>query len=137
MHIFHIFCMRKVPESCCKVAPKFLQSCSKVSAKFLSVPPLAAPMHSYCGGLSEAHSNFRLVACLVVVAVIVRVRGFPERRMQVPVCGTGRGLDNDAGFVVLVLVLVPFALATPWSCPQEDFPLNWLKPRPGRDPPNL
>ena len=41
----------------------------------------------------------------------VRVRGFPERRMQVPVCGTGRGLDNHAGFVVvLVLVLVVVVL---------------------------
>ena len=29
------------------------------------------------------------------------------------------------------------ALPTPWSCPQSDFPLNWLKPRPSRDPPNL
>ena len=36
----------------------------------------------------------------------IRVRGLPERRMQVPVCGTGRGLDNDAGFVVVVVVLV-------------------------------
>ena len=36
----------------------------------------------------------------------IRVRGLPERRMQVPVCGTGRGLDNDAGFVVLVLVVL-------------------------------
>ena len=38
----------------------------------------------------------------------IRVRGLPERRMQVPVCGTGRGLDNDAGFVVLVLVPSPW-----------------------------
>ena len=37
---------------------------------------------------------------------MVRVKGLPERRMQVPVCGTGRGLDNDAGFVVVVLVVV-------------------------------
>ena len=35
LNIFHIFCMRKVPESCCKVAPKFLQRCSTVSAKLL------------------------------------------------------------------------------------------------------
>ena len=32
----------------------------------------------------------------------VQVRGSPERRMQVRVGGTGRGLDNDAGFVVVV-----------------------------------
>ena len=38
--------------------------------------------------------------------MMVRVRGFLERRMQVPVCGTGRGLDSDAGFVVVVVVLV-------------------------------
>ena len=36
----------------------------------------------------------------------IRVRGVPERRMQVLVCGTGRGLDNDAGFVVLVVLVV-------------------------------
>ena len=40
----------------------------------------------------------------------IRVRGFPERRMQVPVCGTGQGLDNDAGFVVVVVVLVVLVL---------------------------
>ena len=43
----------------------------------------------------------------------IRVRGLPERRMQVPVCGTGRGLDNDAGFVVLVVLVVP----SPWPPP--------------------
>ena len=36
----------------------------------------------------------------------IRVWDFPERRMQVPVCGTGPGLDSDAGFVLVVLVLV-------------------------------
>ena len=34
------------------------------------------------------------------------MRGLPERRMEVPVCGTGRGLDKDAGFVVLVVLVV-------------------------------
>ena len=37
---------------------------------------------------------------------LIRVRGFPERRMQVPVCGTGRGLDSDARFVVVVVLVV-------------------------------
>ena len=50
---------------------------------------------------------------------IIRVRGLPERRMEVPVCGTGRGLDNDAGFVVVVLVLVVVVLVvpSPWPPP--------------------
>ena len=41
------------------------------------------------------------------------MRGLPERRMQVPVCGTGQRLDNDAGFVVLVVVVV-LVLVVPW-----------------------
>ena len=36
----------------------------------------------------------------------LRVRGLPKRRLQVLVCGTGRGLDNDAGFAVVVHVRV-------------------------------
>ena len=63
---------------------------------------------------------FGVCVCLCIVGVcgssllsanagiMVRVRGLPERRMQVPVCGTGRGLDNDAGFVVVVLVPSPW-----------------------------
>ena len=42
------------------------------------------------------------------------MRGLPERRMEVPVCGTGRGLDNDAGFVVVVVLLV---VPSPWPPP--------------------
>ena len=40
----------------------------------------------------------------------IRVRGVPERRMQVPVCGTGGGLDSEVAIVVvvvLVIVVVP------------------------------
>ena len=43
----------------------------------------------------------------------IRVRGLPERRMEVLVCGTGRGLDNDARFVVLVLVVLVVAVSSP------------------------
>ena len=48
--------------------------------------------------------------------MVIRVRGLPERRMEVPVCGTGRGLDNNAGFVVVV-VLVVVVVPSPWPPP--------------------
>ena len=44
---------------------------------------------------------------------LIRVRGLPERRMEVPVCGTGRGLDNDAGFVVVVVLVVVVVVPSP------------------------
>ena len=45
------------------------------------------------------------------------MRGLPERRMEVPVCGTGRGLD-DAGFVVVLVVLVVLVVVpSPWPPP--------------------
>ena len=37
--------------------------------------------------------------------------------MQVPVCGTDRGLDNDAGFVVVDLVLL--VVPSPWPPPGD------------------
>ena len=46
---------------------------------------------------------------LIAQAQLVSVGGLPERRMKVLVCGTGRELDSDAGFVVVLVrvVLVP------------------------------
>ena len=41
------------------------------------------------------------------------MRGFPERRMQVPMCGTGWGLDNDAGFVLVVVLVVGVVVPPP------------------------
>ena len=32
--------------------------------------------------------------------------GFPGTTYAVPVCGTGRGLDNYAGFVLVVVVVL-------------------------------
>ena len=58
--------------------------------------------------------NWAPVFCFVF-GPSVRVRGLPERRMQVPVCGTGRGLDID-GFVVVLLLLVVVVLS-PWPPP--------------------
>ena len=43
----------------------------------------------------------------------VRVRGFPERRMQVPMRGTGQGFNSDAGFVLVVLVVVFVVVLVP------------------------
>ena len=47
------------------------------------------------------------------IVFLIRVRGLPEGRMQVPVCGTGRGLDNDAGFVVVVVVVLLLLVPSP------------------------
>ena len=67
-------------------------------------------------------------------SLVVRVRGLPERRMQVPVCGTAWGLDNDAGFVVVlvVLVLVFFFRCPdhPLVLPTKGFPFKWAPTTP-------
>ena len=43
-----------------------------------------------------------LSAALVVgLWYLVKVKGLPGRRVQVRVCGAGRGLDRDAGFVLV------------------------------------
>ena len=49
----------------------------------------------------------------IIIGLLIRVRGFPERRMQVPVCGTGRGLASDAGFDLVVVVLVVAVVPPP------------------------
>ena len=57
--------------------------------------------------------------------------------MQVPVCGAGRGLDCDDGFVVIAMLLWMFwsllwLLATPQAGAMERSPLEWALtiPRP-------
>ena len=70
--------------------------------------------------------------------------GVPERRMQVSVCGVGRGSDSDDGFVVVVVVVfvvvvvVVFVLFRcldhPIVLPTKGFPFKWAPATPGPQP---
>ena len=88
-----------------------------------------------------AQAHHPMGVLILYIYIYIRMRGFPERRMQVPVCGTGGGWTAAQGLLLSLLFLFLFLFLL-FRCPDhlvmptKGFPFEWTptttRPRPAQ-----